>query len=511
MNFGSIKLTNLVLVTSLIILFSCSDLSVQNQNEPDRERTQLDEASMQELSNDLFRRWYVTVHGFRGLQMATAVGADAATACLCPNGAQIMGKEPRLTFDNTPNSSFSQTSAYFYNEIYEINSLATDILKHLENGQIFSDGTDIYNIRAQSKLIQGLSTGYIALLYDQGFIYDESSADEEILDPTLLDYTEVMDHAISKLEEVISISENNTFSVDNEFLSVGVDGNKPVDNVFLKEITHSFIARFLANEPRTNDQLANVDWSAVKFHAENGVKTDFTIYTNNQISGGWYNQGLMYLIYPGFGRVDHYVINMMNPSYPAHNSDGKNYPPPNESEILENPELDDRLLSDYEYLYDNNFPADRGVYFLSNFRYSRYDDYLYSNSGSQREITTSELNMYIAEAMLNQSTPNLNAASSIINSSERISRGRLEPVQATEQDIWSAIHHERMVEQFNTGTGNEFFHMRKYDLLQKGTLLHFPLPADIQRIAGFAQPFYTFGGETNADGNNTSDGGWKID
>lgn len=508
MNFGSIKSTNIILVTSLIILFSCADLSVQNQNEPDRERIIVNETSMQELSNDLFRRWYVTIHNYRGPQIATTVGADAATACMCSN-ALTMGKEPRPALENATGSSFGQNSQYFYNELYEINSLASDILKEMSEGLSFSDGDDDPRFKAQSKLIQGLTTGYIALFYDQGYTVDESTTDEELLNPTLLDYTEVMDHAIAKLEEVISISETHTFVLDNEFMNIGISGNTDVDNVLLRQFAHSFIARFLANEPRNYDQLSGVDWSAVKFHAEEGIQTNFSIYNNERRTGKWYNDGLIYLSYPGFGRVDHYVINMMNSSYPAHNTNGENYPPPNSSDILLDPDLDDRLLLDYEYMPSNNFPAHRGIYFFSNFRHSRNDTYLNSYSDLLREITTSELDMYRAEALMHQPSADLGAAANIINNSERISRGNMDPIQALENEIWNAIHHERMVEQFNTGTGNEFFHMRKYNLLQEGTVLHFPLPGEIQRIIGIEQSFYTYGGEENADGLNTSNGGWR--
>jgi hypothetical protein len=57
--------------------------------------------------------------------------------------------------------------------------------------------------------------------------------------------------------------------------------------------------------------------------------------------------------------------------------------------------------------------------------------------------------------------------------------------------------------------GLQFFDMRKLNLLQAGTPLHWPLPAKTLETFGETLPFYTFGGVDNADGITTSNGGWR--
>ena len=69
-----------------------------------------------------------------------------------------------------------------------------------------------------------------------------------------------------------------------------------------------------------------------------------------------------------------------------------------------------------------------------------------------------------------------------------------------------AIFYERDVELIQTGYGIAFFDMRRRDMLQPGTMLHFPIPA--KELMVMQMPLYTFGGVANADGINTSDGGW---
>ncbi len=55
--------------------------------------------------------------------------------------------------------------------------------------------------------------------------------------------------------------------------------------------------------------------------------------------------------------------------------------------------------------------------------------------------------------------------------------------------------------------GVQFFEMRKLNLLQKGTPLHFPIPAKILEL--FQAPIYSFGTVAKADGIGTSNAGWR--
>lgn len=100
-------------------------------------------------------------------------------------------------------------------------------------------------------------------------------------------------------------------------------------------------------------------------------------------------------------------------------------------------------------------------------------------------------------------------AAAIINAGTRTTRGKMDPVKETLEDVLKGIHHERHVEMFVSGSGLQFFEMRKLDLLQKGTFLHFPIPAGTLETFNLTPPFYTFGTVAKADGKGTSNGGWK--
>lgn len=493
------RLKNLFLVGLLTFSVSCADLGVDNLNNPDTERALASSQDLRSLANGLVRDWYVSIHAYGGMQMALNVGADVNTASWGNSGMQLMGTEPRPAWDNAPNYSYAYVTENPFENMYSINSSASDVLGALNDGIEFGEGgEDNAMIEALAKFMQGLSVGYVGLTFDQGYTADENTPDEELTNPELKPYNELIDFAVTKLEEVITISENNTFVLDDGVINT-VD---PVDNVVLEQLAHSFIARLLAYSPRNSAQNDAVDWAKVRTHAQNGVQDDFLIHNDAWAGGRWYNEGLIYLAYPGWGRIDHYVINMMDPTYPAHNPDGSDYPAPDSANVE-----DERLFSDYQHLSSNNFNADRGLYFFSSFRYSKNDDYIGSYDKLLPEITKSELDMFVAESHYHDD--NYLLAANIINNSARVTRGNMDPVSPTAEEVWQAIHHERLVEQHVTGMGNEFFQMRKNDLLQEGTLLHFPIPASTLEVLGMTKPFYTFGGVDNADGENTSNGGWR--
>jgi hypothetical protein len=168
---------------------------------------------------------------------------------------------------------------------------------------------------------------------------------------------------------------------------------------------------------------------------------------------------------------------------------------------------DSRLTSDFEYQSVCYFRPERGYYHFSCYRYSRLDDYIATWTEPMPEMYKAENDLMVAEAEL--MLGNKESAIDILNGGTRISRGNLSPVQynSTDQQVLEAIDYERTIELFLCSCGLPFFDMRRKDLLQKGTPLHFPIPGEQLRI--MLMPYYSIGGVKNADGINTSYGGWN--
>jgi hypothetical protein len=64
-----------------------------------------------------------------------------------------------------------------------------------------------------------------------------------------------------------------------------------------------------------------------------------------------------------------------------------------------------------------------------------------------------------------------------------------------------------MVEFAYTAPGIGFYEMRKENLLQAGTLLHFPVPG--KALESIPAPNYTFGGTDGVAGEDYSISGWR--
>ena len=498
---NTIKNKLLVLVSVISIsLFSCADLTVENLNQPDTERALASSSDLVTLADGLFKSWYNSVHSYSAVGMGTAVLADAATCSWGNQAMRLFGTEPRPAWDNAPNFSYAGVTNYTFSRMYSINSSATDVLTAMAGGVDF--GADAKRIEAMAKFMQGLSSGYIALVFDQGYIVDENTTGADLTSPTLVPYGDIMDHAVGKLVEAATIAKANSFNISETVINTpgGLDSDQ------FAQVVHAFAARFMANVARTKAERSAVDWAAVQSHVANAVDSDFNIYADAWETGFWYNEHLVYLTYPGWGRVDMRLINMMDDSYPAWTNDGVDHPAPDSARIVDNAEVDDRLFTDFSYLPSNNFRPERGLYFFSNFRFTRHADYIGPYDKVLPEISLSELHMLHAEALLHQG--NVAGAAAIVNdpTGARTVRGGLPAVAATADAVMDAIHHERMIEQFITGVGNEWYDMRGMDMLQAGSPLHLPLPASILETLGYEKPFYTFGG---VGGEGASTGGWR--
>jgi hypothetical protein len=166
---------------------------------------------------------------------------------------------------------------------------------------------------------------------------------------------------------------------------------------------------------------------------------------------------------------------------------------------------DARLESDYQYMSSCPFRAERGYYHFSSYRYSRLDQYLVTWTEPMPEFRKAENDYFIAEAALR--TGKVQEAADVMNASARVTRGNLPALPADATQIAKAIHYERMVELMLSGMGVQYFEMRKEDLLQSGTILHFPIPGS--QLEVMQMEYYTFGQGVGNAGADYSNGGWN--
>lgn len=478
----------LPILTLLFLAVSCQDMStdldVENLENPNDQILTSDPVALTASAGSILQNWFLATHNTNGPGAAFSTMADISTVSWGNFGMRDLSSEPRVAFNNSSSYSYAGITNSYFNSLYSVLSDSNTLAIAVESGTEFENPAQVEVV---AKFGQAISIGYLALVFDKVWLSDETG----VVGEGATDYKEAMTFALGKLDEAIEIAQAEGVSFPEAWLPGG-GGN----NASLVEFMNSMGARMLVGNLRNSSQKANLDWNKVKTYAENGLTSDFEIYMDDVT---WYDLiPKTYLVYPGWGRVDMRVINLMDPNTIAYWTD----------DIVTVPESsspDARLESDYGYLSSNSFPPARGIYHFSSYRYKRYDSYITNWTENVVEFSKSENDMYLAEALLNMG--DVAGAAAIVNAGTRTTRGELPNVAVDADAVQAAIHYERMVEFAFTGMGIGFFEMRKEDLLQAGTLLHFPVPG--QALASIPADNYTFGGIEGTPGEDYSTGGWR--
>ena len=408
-------------------------------------------------------------------------------------GARDMGTVPRQALQNNLTYSNRGTWRNPWNGLFATLGPLNSILKIMADDPtiIIPDGTgnDItQQTIANAKAVQGLAMGYLSLSFDEAYIVDENS------DPSVLDlqpYGAVNDAAIAKLEEAIAMFSGSSYVMDGWF-GLSFTGDDAAN------ILRGFVAKFEMAQARNAGEAAAVDWTKVLANTANPVGLSPV----GDAGFNWWHRLLIQGQDGGWARVSQKVIKLMNPSKPATEVP---YPWPDGANSF--PEIttpdDNRVTTDFTYNEGNDFSAARGYYFFGNYNYSRYESYRSGFTDPMDFLTTEELGMMRAEALIRTGGSKADAAA-LINAT-RVNRGGLAALTGAESDadLLNAITYERIVEFTWHGSMNVWFYRRMVTpagntdagnlyYLEPATARHMPVPADEQSI--FGRPFKTYGG-----------------
>lgn len=479
-----------LIIALLFSLASChKDLDVEYLNLPDSETALKNPEDVYNIAKSGFYNWFMTMNSSISPRMAMWVAADQGTCSWANSGMYHLSDEPRTPFNNNVSYTYANIFETYYEDMYAVLSQMNDVLAKLDEGmELGYNGADTKKVRAYSYMIQGLSLGYLALVYDQAFVVTEKSIPQEV---GLSPYAEVMDSAIARLDMAIDLMESKNFSLPSDWIN-----GREYSSSELAQISRSYAARFLVSLPRNKAEYNQIDWNRIKSYADNGYEEDLTVYMDDVNWVSWFRH---YTVRPGWARIDSRIINLMDPSYPSRfPEDGHNPPAASSS--------DRRLQTDFSFAASNNMKPERGYVHYSNYEYTRYPYKISVHTGDVPIFLHSELMLIRAEAELQLG--NKETAIDIINADSRTIRGNLTPLPYTtsDEDVLESIFYERDIELIQSGFGIAFFDMRRRDYLQEGTLLHFPIPG--KELLVLQLPLYTYGGVENADGINTSNGGW---
>lgn len=494
------KLKVVALAFSLMFpVTGCFDLDVENTNDADSGSLFMQEQYAAGLAGNLINDWFLAVHNYNGLALQMLVAADAGT---CSWGfTRDAGTEPRIAFNNHASGAYSYQNYSLYMNLYSTLNNANDLLNILKEAELGFTGMERARMNAVARFIQGLSLGYLGLIFDKGFVVTDETDLTVLVEVS--SWKEMIAEAVRSLDGAIEICNTNTVSLPSEYLP-GVQWNSEE----LGRLASSFAARLLVYSSRNKTDDNQTDWAKVYDYASHGIEKDFAPLADDE---KWYSQYITYAVYPGWVQTDMYVVNMMDPSMPDRWVDENTWDLVQDPVMSHTDGVDDRIFTDFQYLYSCSFRPDRGYYSFSCYRHRRFDQYIHTWTEPMPEFRKAENDYLLAEAAAR--TGKLGEAADILNNSPRVTRGGLPPVPADEASISEAIHHERMVELMSSGAGIQFFQMRKENLLQPGTPLHYPIPE--AQLDIMLMDYYTFGGTAYDDvvpqgipGVDYSTGGW---
>ncbi len=486
-----IKINTILSIAFLgLFLSSChKDLEVEYTNLPDTDIALQNPEDVFNIAKSGFYNWYKTMNSSISPRMAMWVAADQGTCSWANSGMYHLSDEPRRAFNNDVSYTYANIFERYYSDMYATLSQMNDVLKKLDEGmKLGYNGTDTKMVRSYCYLIQGMTLGYLGLVYDQAYIVTEHADAQSV---PLSPYQTVIDSALVSLDKAIEIADHKNFTIPSDW----INGSEYSDEE-IAALANSFAARFLVSMPRNKQENSQIDWQRVLNYANKGIQRDLAPYMDDV---NWVSYFRHYTVRPGWARIDSRIIHLMDPDYPSRfPADGQN--PPAASSA------DARLESDFSFNAQNNMKPERGYVHYSNYEYTRYPYKITTQTGNVPAFILAELDLIKAEA--HAELGDLTTAIDIINAGSRTQRGYLPPLSAssTKEEILDAIFYERDIELIQTGFGIAFFDMRRRDYLQEGTLLHFPIPGKELLVLGL--PHYTFGGVENADGINTSNGGW---
>ena len=524
-----------VLATLLLIGGGCMELGVTNPNNPDRLRATATPLDVQTIITSSFTKYFVDFsQETRGV--AVSAIADEFSSNFLDFGQYDLSRQPREAYINQTSYTYASAAANPWIEIYSALSSANDGLQALDRGVVVmvptcggDESDQTVRARAFAKFMQGLTHGFVALSYDQGFVTDEFRVLEED-PPSLQPAAAVMDSALVFLRDAITLAEGSDFELcaEDNFIP-GVT----LSNEELAQLGHTMIARFLAYLPRTPAERADisaggiVDWQEVLDELDAGLQRDVSpVGTPDEVESGYkFLIARQRSVDPGpssdHTRVDYMVLGPADTSGKFQAWLAKDWSSTNTAVgplafQLETP--DRRIYNIYEdapppdtaRAYFGYHPrllgnAARGLYLRSHYSMYRVGrDESYRN-GPLLWLTKTELDLLRAEALIRLGRAD--EAVPLINLT-RVANGRIPPVtldgppagtgcvprkfDGTCGSLWDALRYEKRIEMVGVDPWIHWYDMRGWGALAPGALLHFPVPA--REIEILEIPGWTTGG-----------------
>lgn len=532
-----------------LVIVGC-DLNVSNPNDPDRPRTLSQAAGLSQLVAGGIRTWaetrgnyyvmpldaqadnYTASWNNAAMRFYSSVGSDCPVRCGWTNSS------------TAPEAAGGPTVEVLWYGYYNVLTSANNVLSGIENLHVCfdadcaTDSTLTQRAKTVSRMLQGMALAGISMVYDQGFIVDETT---DLSNPSALPFStrqEVRDAALAKFEQAYTEAGVAAWDTPDQGEGpwFGITGGRQYSNVQIQQLIRTMEAELIAMFPRNATENTAADWASVASYASQGISSgtpyDFEYYIDlttrecgTDCIKTWGNS-------VSTERVDTRVAAMVTTNHvdpwPAPNGnpcptisadkrvgDGTFGPSGNANydQVAIDP-ADAGAGTDYACAGVAIFPPARGSYHQSNLQHVRYHTLAYrgedlpadDGTGQDPFYTTQMNDLLWAEGLI-RSGGDLNLAATKINNS-RVTRGGLTAVAGSDgaPALLTALQYEQEIEFMGQGV-DPLFNRRRIDGLIPSTPRQMPVPA--KELDILTRAVYTFGGPSAPDMSASVNGGQK--
>jgi hypothetical protein len=547
---NSKRIREIVGLVALVFAASCDTLSIDNPNNPDRNRALSDPNSIPKIAQGAFQTWYLTTQGgfgedqYPALTLSVMARSHVAmwnnfnirfyTGCTTswaaggyPSGTCGNLTEgpayPRAEWqNNSASAQRTQIEALWYGYYASLSS-ANDVLTAIRANHLAVPGSHM--VETMAVLTQGLALSGIALNYDKGFIVDYKT---DVSTLTFSTRAQIRDAALAKLDTAITMAAD-TFSVS----SVDWFGGPSVsyNNGKIAQIANTMAARLLvyyARDAAENKDVSaggQVDWARVASYASKGISsgTRFNLTFFQDACTSWCDFLKVWSNDMTTMRLHTRVAHMMDPA---------TQPDPWDVTLNTQPNSPDKRLGNGAYRGDSAYAASilratrdpvnggtdfvwtatkefgnktRGAWHQSAVGQIRYDSLTTcgdnpqganTGAGDAPMVLAAENDLLWAEALIRGPAPNLATAATLINNT-RVTRGGLTPATAGDANLLQELQYEQDVELIGSNIA-PFYNQRRIDNLEPLTPHEMPVPAQELGVLRLCTgSCYTWGGASN--------------
>lgn len=294
----------------------CADLNVTNPNEPDAGRALKTAGDVESLISGTFNTWFNGSYSYSGPSMFLSNQSFQHAAPWANAGMVFYSWIPRPAVVNDVADqfygNFTRPWYYMYRALSAIQSGLTAVEGNPDIPAELGDSAT-QQVKAFAKFVQGMATASLAILYDQGFVIDETT---EMVDASgapvaqpVVPYTTLMDTAMTYFDDAIALSSSGpSFAIPTTWIPT----QDPLTSSDFVQLIHSMKARYMAAVARTPAERQALDWTSIISNINDGLPDGLTLVENWDI--GWYNEAIDYSTYPGWQEMPYWIAGMADQS-----------------------------------------------------------------------------------------------------------------------------------------------------------------------------------------------------